>query len=344
VPGDRRRPRREPLEASVLLEAVRDERYTRGGVRPAVVELGGPRVDVRVLRIGRHERNGVNGVLGREAERLQLALRSVEGVQAASIVEHASAHVRHATPHQRHRDVVVPGSDRRRDGGDRAPAADRRAYRDQERGVPVDAQPAAEEGADAIALLGSMGIGAQDAEAVRGEEPPKRLRVEVDLQRAGDERHHLGLRAPRMLDQILGDRARVLRVHLRLPVSPELGPYRVEHLVHRQRPHRAHGPVGAPHSRPDLSRGQTHACVQQEERRRAQQDRLGRDDGHESHRRFQQDPLRSRRPLQDVRMLALPTSPRIFRSLARLYRRRIGRHGPLPASKHQMSGHEVRVS
>jgi hypothetical protein len=53
--------------------------------------------------------------------------------------------------------------------------------------------------------------GAEDVETVGLEEPAERLDLDLDRQLAGDERDHLGLGASRMVDEVLGDRAGVVR-------------------------------------------------------------------------------------------------------------------------------------
>jgi hypothetical protein len=65
-------------------------------------------------------------------------------------------------------------------------------------------------------------LGAEDVETVGLEEPAERLDLDLDRQLAGDERDHLGLGGARMVDEVLGDRAGVLRVQPRLPVAPQL--------------------------------------------------------------------------------------------------------------------------
>ncbi|MFT3766201.1 MAG: hypothetical protein QM820_11915 [Minicystis sp.] len=65
-------------------------------------------------------------------------------------------------------------------------------------------------------------IRAKDVKAVGLEETAERLLLDVDVQLAGDERDHLGLRASWMVDEVLGDRTGVLRAKPRLPVPPEL--------------------------------------------------------------------------------------------------------------------------
>jgi RecA-family ATPase len=55
-------------------------------------------------------------------------------------------------------------------------------------------------------------IGTKDIEAVRREEPVKRLNIDLDPEVARDERDHLGQRASRVIDEILGDGSSVLGV------------------------------------------------------------------------------------------------------------------------------------
>jgi hypothetical protein len=52
---------------------------------------------------------------------------------------------------------------------------------------------------------------------VRHDEPPQRLRVDVDLPLARDQRDDLRHRAARVVHQVLGDRAGMLRLVLRDP-------------------------------------------------------------------------------------------------------------------------------